>query len=100
MISMNIQSDEAQPASYDNSPTVYLSCEQCEALGITKAPQPGTVYMLKVRAVAKRVTAEMEEAEEVAAEGDAPDISLTLVLTDIEISNGGGGTATMLYSDT
>ena len=101
MHNMNIQSDDVSLGSYDNSPTIYLSCEQCEALGITKAPEPGTVYMLKVRAVAKRVTAEVEESSEVAAaEGDAPDISLTLVLTDIEIANGGGGMATMLYGDT
>lgn len=102
MTSMNIKSSygDSAPAGYDNSPTIYLSCDQCEALGITKAPEPGTVYMLKVRAVAKRVTAEVEESSEVATEGDAPDISLTLVLTDIEISNGGGGTATMLYGDT
>ena len=102
MANMNIKSDDSaccSPASdYDNSPTIYLTDDQCEALGITTAPAPGTVYMLKVRAVATRVTAEAEEADETQAEGNTPDISLTLKLSDIEITHGGGeDTASMLY---
>lgn len=103
MANMNIKSDDAiccPSSDYDNSPTIYLTDDQCEALGITTAPAPGTVYMLKVRAVATRVTAEAEETDEVKAEGDGPDISLTLKLTDIEISQGGGkDTASMLYGE-
>jgi len=103
MENMNIKSEggECYPSGdYDCSPTIHLSDEQCEALGITTAPAPGTVYMLKVRAVATRVTAEAEEADEVKAEGNAPDISLTLKLTDIEIAQGGGkDAASMLYGD-
>jgi len=102
MADMNIKGDDmAMPMSdYNCCPTIYLSDEQCEALGITTAPAPGTVYMLKVRAVATRVTAEVEEADEVKAEGDKPDISLTLQLSDIEIMQGGGqDTASLLYGD-
>jgi len=104
MVNMNIKSDGndccAPSSDYDNSPTIYLTDEQCEALGITTAPQPGTVYMLKVRAVATRVTAEVEEASEAKTEGGAPDISLTLRLSDIEIVTGGGkDAASMLYGD-
>ena len=102
MVSMNIKGDQdcAPMGEYNNSPTIYLTDDQCEALGITSAPEPGTVYMLKVRAVATRVTAEMEESDEVATEGDAPDISLTLLLTDMEIVQGGGkSTASMLYGE-
>ena len=84
-----------QPTRRAGLPTTSAKSATFE---ITTAPAPGTVYMLKVRAVATRVTAEAEEADEVKAEGNTPDISLTLKLTDIEISQGGGGdTASMLY---
>ena len=93
MISMDIKDDDSMAMSsvgMDYCPTIYLNCEQCEALGITGMPAPGTVYMLRVKAVVKRVTAEAEEAGEVATEGSAPDVSLTLSLTDMEITQGGG----------
>ena len=103
MAGMNIKSagGECYPSGdYDCSPTIHLSDEQCEALGITTAPAPGTVYMLRVRAVATRVSAELEAPDEAKAEGNAPDISLSLRLTDIEIAQGGGkDTAAMLYGD-
>lgn len=104
MVNMNIKSDDRDccvaSGDYDRSPTIYLTDDQCEALGITTAPQPGTVYMLKVRAVATRVTAEAEETDEAKTEGNTPDISLTLLLTDIEIVTGGGkDTASMLYGE-
>lgn len=102
MADMNIKSDYPATAMSDHNccPTIYLNDDQCEALGITTAPAPGTVYMLKVRAIATRVTAEVEEADEGKAEGDKPDISLTLQLSDIEIMQGGGqDTAALLYGD-
>ena len=102
MADMNIKSDDTAMAmsEYNCCPTIYLNDDQCEALGITTAPAPGTVYMLKVRAVATRVTAEVEEADEVKTEGSKPDISLSLQLSDIEIMQGGGqDTAAMLYGD-
>jgi hypothetical protein len=103
VINMNIKSDDSPccgSSDYNASPNIYLTDEQCEALGITTAPAPGTVYMLKVRAVATRVTAEAEEADEVKTEGAGPDISLTLQLTDIEIVTGGGkDAASMLYGE-
>ncbi len=103
MANMNIKSeggDCCPSGDYDNSPTIYLTDDQCEALGITTVPAPGTVYMLKVRAVATRVTAEAEEADEAKAEGNAFDISLMLKLTDIEITQGSGkDTASVLYGD-
>ena len=101
MPSMNIKTTDAcivEGGEYNSCPCIYLNDEQCEALGITEAPAPGTVYMLKVRAVATRVTAEVEESSEKAAEGNKPDVSLTWQLTDIEIVQGGGkDTASMLY---
>jgi hypothetical protein len=98
MINMNIRDTEASVPNdgYDASPTIYLNSEQCEALGIDEAPPPGTVFMLRVRAVVKRVTAEMEDPAE--GEGTAPDLDLTLCCTDMEISSGGpDNTATLLY---
>jgi hypothetical protein len=86
------------PAIY---PTVYLNDDQCEALGITTPPAPGTVFMLRVRAVAISVTAQAEEADEVAKEGGGPDVSMTLELTDIDILHGGGkDAASLLYGGT
>jgi hypothetical protein len=101
MVNMNIKSDDGcctPSADWNASPTIRLTDDQCEALGITSPPAPGTVYMLKVRAVATSVTAEAEEADEAKTEGSAPDISLTLQLTDMEITTGGGkDAASMLY---
>ena len=98
MANMNIQPDEdLSPSSYDRSPEIYLSDDQVEALGITTPPPPGTVYMLRVRAVAMSVTASVEEATEMAAEGNKPDVSLCLKLTDIDIEHGGRSAADVLY---
>ncbi|WP_288080828.1 hypothetical protein [Pseudomonas sp.] len=103
MADMNVSSNEAMSSSddYNAAPCIYLNDDQVEALGIKEPPKPGTVFMLKVKAVATRVTAEAEEADEQATEGNAPDVSLTLRLDDIEITGNGGLTqsaaATMLY---
>lgn len=99
MVSMDIKDDDSS-VQMDCCPTIYLNCEQCEALGITGMPPPGTIYMLRVKAVVKRITAEAEEADEVASEGDSPDVSLTLSLTDMEIVQGGGKEASSLLYGT
>jgi hypothetical protein len=104
MVSMKIKTDDPgiiEGGEYESFPCIYLNDDQCEVLGIMDPPAPGTVYMLKVRAVATRVTAEVEdtdEAPEVGKESSKPDVSLTWQLTDIEILQGGGkDTASMLY---
>lgn len=101
MVNMNIKSNDSGccgSSDYNASPTVWLSEEQCAALGITTAPAAGTAYMLKVRAVATTVTTEVESNSE-GGEGGAPDIRLTLQLTDMEIVAGAGepSIATVLY---
>lgn len=97
MADMNIKTNDPgviEGGTYNSCPCIYLNDEQCKALGITEAPAPGTVYMLKVRAVATRVAAEVEDTK-----GDSPDISLTWQLTDIDIVTGGGkDAASTLYS--
>lgn len=102
MANMNIKSDDSpgivgsSDADYDCSPCIYLNDDQVEALGI-KNPVAGTVYTLKVIAKATRVTTTQEEPDEVKAEGNAPDVSLTLCLTDIEVVDSGKTIADSLY---
>lgn len=100
MASMNIKSDDmaSSPvgeAEYDASPCIYLSDDQVEALGI-KSATAGQVLNLKVVAKATRVTSTQEEPDEAAAEGNSPDVTLTLCLTDIEVV----GTAEKSIADT
>lgn len=101
MTSMNIKSDNpvAAYSEYDSSPCIYLSDDQVEALGITSPPAPGKVYHLRVIAVATSVTARMEESDEKSTEGDKPDVSLQLRLTDIEIIDSGESIADSLYGE-
>lgn len=82
---------------YDPSPCIYLNDDQVEALGIKGMPPPGTVFTLQCRAVVTSVTARAEEGGEKAAEGDAPDVNLSLKITDMAASRAGGDTASMLY---
>ena len=99
MIDMNIKSDaDCSPSDYNACPTIYLNDDQCEALGITSAPEAGTVYLLRCKAVAVRVTAEQEEADETKAEGDGPDISLSLQITEMELSGAGSSNADIAKS--
>jgi len=101
MADMNIKSDDMAMASadYDACPCIYLTDDQVEALGITSPPAPGKTYKLAVIAVATRVTASQEEASEVAEEGNKPDVSLTLKLTDITIVDSGKTIAESLYGE-
>lgn len=89
--------DDVAPSGYDDRPCIHLNDDQVEALGITGMPAPGTVFMLQCRAVVERVTAEAEEADEKVAEGGAPDVSLSLKITDMAASRSGGDAASMLY---
>lgn len=97
MISMNIKGDgDCCPGDYNNSPTIWLSEEQCEALGVTTAPTAGAVFMLRARAVAVSVTTTAEDGEQ----GSAPDVRLTLQLTDMEVSTSAGpSAASVLYGE-
>lgn len=96
MVSMDIKENYSAMSGH-NCPTIYLNGEQTEALGITGLPAPGTVYMLKVRAVVCRMSAEAESPDEVAKEGNQPDVNLTLDCTDMEVVSGGKDSASLLY---
>ncbi|HCE08096.1 MAG TPA: hypothetical protein DEQ40_05755 [Oxalobacteraceae bacterium] len=104
MVNMNIKDDDAGmccSSDYNSCPTIYLSDAQCEALGVTTAPAAGTVYTIQCKAVAISVTSSMEEADEAKTEGDAPDVRLTLQITDMELSGGAEkSAASILYGST
>lgn len=99
MANMNIKPEGPEVADYDSCPCIYLNDDQVEALGITTPPPPGKVFQLQVVAVATSVTASMEEADEKATEGSAPDVRLTLKLTDITIVDSGKSIAASLYGE-
>jgi hypothetical protein len=99
MISLNIKSDDyAEPsADYDASPCIYLNDDQVEALGIKGTPAPGTSFMATVRLVVRSVTATAEEPDEVETEGKGPDINLSLLVAEMEITGSGTKAADSLY---
>jgi hypothetical protein len=97
MVSMKTEAGVAEAPSYDCCPCIYLNDDQVEALGIKGLPAPGTVFTLQCRAVVESITARAEEADEKAAEGGKPDVSLSLKITDMAASRSGGDTASMLY---
>lgn len=98
MVPLAVESEMEAPETSDGCPCIYLSDDQVEALGIQGMPAPGTVFTLRARAVVERMTAEGEEPDE--GEDSSPDVSLTLKITDMEVSPGGPSTetqASMLY---
>lgn len=99
MVSMKTEDDgdATVPGGYDCCPCIYLNDDQVEALGIKGMPPPGTVFTLQCRAVVTSVTARAEESDEKAKEGGAPDVNLSLKITDMSASRAGGDSASMLY---
>lgn len=100
LVSMNTMKDGPESEPADCCPTIWLNDDQVEALGIKGIPKPGTTMRLVCNAVITSVRAEAEEAEEVAAEGKAPDVYLTLKITEMEASSGStdADIASALYS--
>lgn len=101
LVSMNVKgdADEAMPEGFDCCPCIYLNDDQVEALGIKGMPAPGVVFTLQCRAVVTRVTAEAEEADEVAKEGNAPDVSLSLKITDMAATRSEAAPSSVLYEE-
>lgn len=86
MVSTKVEENEPSIASYDGRPRLYLCDDIVEKLGLKGIPAPGTVFSLQARVVAERVEAHAEEADEAATEGKTPDVSLSLILTDIGLA--------------
>lgn len=103
MVSTKIEGEAyaAEAPVYHGRPRLYLCDDLVEKLGLQGIPAPGTVFNLQARVVATEVTARAGEADEVAAEGTAPDVSLCIVFTDmgLEKAEGMGAerSATLLY---
>lgn len=96
MVSTKTEEQHDDAATYDERPRLFLCDDIVEKLGISGIPAPGTVFTLQARVVAERVQAEAEEA----AEGNKPDVTLTLILTDIGLEPArvsDSQRATMLY---
>lgn len=86
MVSTKTEEKHADAHEYDGRPRIYLDDDVVEKLGLGGIPAPGTVFMMQARVVAERVIAEAEEAEEVATEGNKPDVSICIILTDVGLS--------------
>lgn len=86
MVSTKTEEKHADAAMYDGRPRIYLDDDIVEKLGLKGIPAPGQVFAMQAKVVAERVTASAEEAEEVATEGNAPDVSLCLILTDVALT--------------
>ena len=100
MVSTKTEEQHADAVQYDPRPRIYLDDDVVEKLGLKGIPAPGTVFTMQARVVAERVEARAEEAEEVATEGTAPDVSMCLILTDVGLQPekaGDGERAKALY---
>ena len=104
LVSMKAESDEgAETGASDANPYGYglvlsLDDDQCEALGIKTPPTPGAVYMVYARAFVQSVSIEAEEAGEVSAEGNKPDVRMSLQITDMSIDPQGKSPAAVAAS--
>lgn len=83
---MDVKEDGPEIAEYDACPCFYLNDDQVEALGIKGIPTPGTVMMMHAKVVITRVVAEGEESGEMTEEDKVPDVSMSLKITDMELT--------------
>ena len=83
LVSLNVAPEYTDCCPTDNCPRLYLTEEQCEALGISGAIDAGTPIGLNMRAIVIRSTTSIDDPSE--GETDDKDVSLCLALTDAEI---------------
>lgn len=100
MVSLKTEDTGAEccrPSFYDNCPCLYLSDDQCEALGFTLAnlPKPGTSIEAVIRCTVNRVSASTDDGDEKKA-GEA-DVTMDLKVTNMAIVDGGKDAAATLY---
>lgn len=94
--SMKMESTIPQPEmadEYGYGLRINLECDQVEALGITKLPEPGTAMMIRARVVVVRTTTEND--------GEGPEHYMTLQITDMELGavEKNKPAASMLYGE-
>lgn len=83
LVSLDVAPDYSDMSpSNNNCPMLYLSDEQCEALGISGSIDAGTVIGMNIRCLVQRSTTSVD------SEGDdeGMDVSLCLQITDAEIT--------------
>lgn len=95
LIDMNIAPDYDSPSTYNNCPTIYLTDEQCEALGITTPPAAGT--KLSLTAICKVCSVTQSDDGDEAGEG-GPDIRMTLEISAMSLGSASSGSGASLYS--
>jgi len=100
-----MKTEDSAPEAIGSNPYGYGLCirlddDQVEALGIKEPPAPGTVYRLVARAVAKSVTASVEEPGETTEPGEKADVYMELQITDMELTKDSGKSiAETLYGE-
>ncbi len=102
LISMKTSGDDAPETAMRANPYGYgleirLNEDQCEALGITTPPTPGSKVMIKAATIVIEVIRTVE------ADGDdtGPDTCMRLQITDLELGSAESSTssASMLYGE-
>jgi hypothetical protein len=68
---------------------ITLGEDQCDALGITTPPAPGTKVMIRAAAV----ITEIRQTAEADGDDSGPDTIIRLQITDMELGNGETSTA-------
>ena len=85
LVNMKSDTDDGSSASYPYGLCLYLSEDQCEALGISKALKPGTQLTISAKAIVTSATESLER------DGDdkGNDVSLNVQITDLGVQANG-----------
>jgi hypothetical protein len=101
LINMKTSEDGANeaitPNPYGYGLELRLNEDQCEALGITTPPTPGSKVMIK----AATIVTEVHQTVEMDGDDAGPDVYMCLQITDLELgaAESANTQATMLYGD-
>ena len=102
LTSMKTSEENDAPEAVRSNPYGYgleirLNEDQCEALGITTPPTPGSKVMLK----AATIVVEVRQTVEADGDDTGPDTYMCLQITDLELgaSEGNSANASLLYAD-
>lgn len=102
LVSMKTAEDSGESQPIRSNPYGYgleirLNEDQCEALGITTPPTPGSKVMIK----AATIVVEVRQTVEADGDDSGPDTYMCLQITDLELgaAESASGQATMLYGD-
>lgn len=102
LVSMKTPEDSSGSREIKANPYGYgleirLNEDQCEALGITTPPTPGSKVMIK----AATIVVEVRQTVEADGDDTGPDTYMCLQITDLELgaAESANAQASMLYSD-